>query len=750
MTINFLKFIRMLFLTVVFCSFGTGLLADVSVVAFSGEFNQLSRLAGLPVRLYLAGDKPVSGDGKSWDGAYNNWDSAMQEATRLVSSGYSVELWAQSGEYLINPVSLPSNFGLYGGFDGTERDLSDRNLYVTTTNSTVFSPAQPSADLLTLSGVSNVIFNGLVIGGVTNATAVNLSDCDATVVFQACLIRGNTNQTGGAAMKLLNSSPSLEFCWIADNQALGVDALGGAIQIVGNSAPRFSACTLNRNVSKNGMGGAIFFNGSSARPFVLQDCHLIANSAAAGASSLYVKAASGQVIMTNCVVAFGRVTHNVSTNRAGGVHAEGTATVPAHLEISGTETLLCDHWKLNSTNGYEFTPSVSYTNAVITKVNLDRPIDELSRLVLDDNGVPDVFQGDSYFSTLDKKEVRRFFLNLPMLSELPAPGKKVRVQFAEYAGTAVYHSLYLPPDWEPGKRYPVFMDIPGNPFYHQWGDYSTGKPESSPMGYGISEGKAICIGLPCIDTNGTMHVGALGDVPRTVDYMKKVAVSVCDEWGGDPARMILCGYSRGGIGTSFLGRYDDEIADVWLGWLHYDGFDQWYETNIYMRAASFNVTEDDWDVTGGIARRFARIKGRSTCIVNGGYVGAFADYNVAYNYPYAYFNAAGRNHSPIWSIAETVAGSNVRGWYRDTLQNLPGTGSISGIITDSGGQPLSGAKVQTGLTRFAYSDAQGQFTLEGLPVGYRTFVVTAAGSTFNSAQITIEVGINAPHNWQAQ
>ena len=46
--------------------------------------------------------------------------------------------------------------------------------------------------------------------------------------------------------------------------------------------------------------------------------------------------------------------------------------------------------------------------------------------------------------------------------EKPAAGKRVRQTAPEYRGTRVHHVLYLPTDWNPGKKYPVFVEYAGN------------------------------------------------------------------------------------------------------------------------------------------------------------------------------------------------------------------------------------------------------------------------------------------------
>ena len=51
-----------------------------------------------------------------------------------------------------------------------------------------------------------------------------------------------------------------------------------------------------------------------------------------------------------------------------------------------------------------------------------------------------------------------------MTEEKPAPGKRVRQVSPEYQGTEVYHTLYLPTEWQEGKRYPVLVEYTGNKF----------------------------------------------------------------------------------------------------------------------------------------------------------------------------------------------------------------------------------------------------------------------------------------------
>ena len=178
-------------------------------------------------------------------------------------------------------------------------------------------------------------------------------------------------------------------------------------------------------------------------------------------------------------------------------------------------------------------------------------------------------------------------LVLPKLaSGNPAAGKRVKQVHPDWKQTKVYHLLYLPKDWQPGKRYPVIVEYAGNgPYQNRFGDLSTGHPEGSKMGYGITAGRGfIWVCIPYLNSAGTRNVTQWwGDKPthdpqQTLSYCKKVVPWICQHYGGDPKRVVLCGFSRGAIACNYLGLYDDEIARLWRAFIpysHYDGVHRW-------------------------------------------------------------------------------------------------------------------------------------------------------------------------------
>jgi len=167
-------------------------------------------------------------------------------------------------------------------------------------------------------------------------------------------------------------------------------------------------------------------------------------------------------------------------------------------------------------------------------------------------------------------------LNTPPASkESPAPGKRVRQVNQDYEGSGVYHLLYLPTDWEEGKKYPVIVEYAGNEFRT-----SPGTVEGSNLGYGISGGEGVIwICMPFVDKeNQTNAKRWWGDVEATVDYCIKTVDRICKEYGGDPSNVFIAGFSRGAIACNFIGLHNDEIASLWRGFIchsHYDGVREW-------------------------------------------------------------------------------------------------------------------------------------------------------------------------------
>ena len=167
-------------------------------------------------------------------------------------------------------------------------------------------------------------------------------------------------------------------------------------------------------------------------------------------------------------------------------------------------------------------------------------------------------------------------LTVPEVTEgAPAPGKRVRQVNVSYHGTEVHHLLYLPTDWQAGKRYPVIVEYAGN----KW-PKGPGTVEASNLGYGISGGEGfIWVCMPYVSKDHQRNeVRWWGDEQATVDYCIQTVERVCREYGGDHDAVVIAGFSRGAIACNYIGLYNDEIASLWRAFIphdHYDGERNW-------------------------------------------------------------------------------------------------------------------------------------------------------------------------------
>jgi hypothetical protein len=271
-------------------------------------------------------------------------------------------------------------------------------------------------------------------------------------------------------------------------------------------------------------------------------------------------------------------------------------------------------------------------------------------------------------------------LPLPGLAEgPPAPGRRVAVTPAEFAGTQVHHLLALPDAWTPdwrarGQHWPVIVEFTGN--YHP-ASGSTGKVEGAALGFGLSRGEAIWVVLPYIAADGRRNETTWwGDIEATVRYAKTNIPRICAEFGGDPAAVLLCGFSRGAIAVSFLGLHDDEIARLWCGfWAHdhFDGAREWRGTSWGSPLARYQAEA---------ATRLQRLRGRPLLVTQGNMNRDTRDFLEArlpreiwtfepIDLPALFGpfpNGVAKDpHTDRWLLHETSVGSRVRAWWTQVL-----------------------------------------------------------------------------------
>ena len=250
----------------------------------------------------------------------------------------------------------------------------------------------------------------------------------------------------------------------------------------------------------------------------------------------------------------------------------------------------------------------------------------------------------------------------------PAPGRRVYATTRGWQDTALFHTVYLPVNWQPGRRWPVIVEYPGNGSYRsRYGDVSDGSVEQCRIGYGVSAGRDyVWVALPVV---GVTEAGRgnravwWGDADETAAYCVETVREVCRNYGGDPAAVVLAGFSRGSIAAHVIGLRNDTIAGLWCAFIchsHYDGVNAAWPY-------------EDADRVSALVR-LQRLKGRPQFISHEGSADAIRAYLQEVDVPgdFTIVDFPFRNHTDLWSVRDTALRRDLRAWLRRIGLPAPG------------------------------------------------------------------------------
>lgn len=249
-------------------------------------------------------------------------------------------------------------------------------------------------------------------------------------------------------------------------------------------------------------------------------------------------------------------------------------------------------------------------------------------------------------------------------SGAPAPGLRVRATTAGWEGTGVHHTLYLPPDWRPEISLPVIVEYAGNGGYaNRLGDVSDGSVEGGVLGYGLSAGRGfLWLVLPFVERDPAPARNTAkwwGDVAETKRYCLATVRDVCRRFGGDPRRVVLMGFSRGAIACTYLGLHDDEIAQLWCGFLAHSHFEGEFKHPAPDQAA--------WP------ERLRRIGPRpllvSQEVSTAKTAAAIATTGIAGDFTFVDFPFP--NHSARWALCDVPLRQTARAWLQRVVREKP-------------------------------------------------------------------------------
>ncbi|MDO8368349.1 MAG: T9SS type A sorting domain-containing protein [Saprospiraceae bacterium] len=261
-------------------------------------------------RLYVHASAVGGNNGTSWADAFTNLQTALQ----FVQTGS--EVWVAEGSYLPtannnrdSSFNLPSGVLLYGGFNGTETSLDQRNWQA--------HPAILSGDIGISSDSSDNSYTILYLDNPDSLTIVDgfvfrfgnagypfndrlatsssrsggaiyiMADWEAFAMISNCRFERNIARNHGGAVYVngagsFAAAPTFKDC-VFERNAAGQD--GGGIARVGNSdleRPDFVGCIFRENkASRN--GGGLYFQDANVDSWLdVQGCNFVKNQGLSG------------------------------------------------------------------------------------------------------------------------------------------------------------------------------------------------------------------------------------------------------------------------------------------------------------------------------------------------------------------------------------------------------------------------------------------------------------------------------------
>jgi hypothetical protein len=286
----------------------------------------------------------------------------------------------------------------------------------------------------------------------------------------------------------------------------------------------------------------------------------------------------------------------------------------------------------------------------------------------------------------------------PMSFSAPGPGRRVAATTPGWPAAA-YHAVYLPPEWSNASAaplLPLIVELSGNgPWASPYGDVSSGRPEGSNLGFGITEGKgAVWVSVPMLTAGGDFvetwwwgcpavppftgappvtsgagagHCGSACNTTASVRFLADTVRYATRAYRADPARVVIAGFSRGAVGVNYLGLADGDVASLWaasIAYAHYDG-QPMDAKNPYPDAGPPASYE-----------RLRRLGSRPQYIVaelNGSLVETAPYINasgVAVNATFAETGFC--NHNDAWTLRPSPARDALRAWFWAVVGNVGG------------------------------------------------------------------------------
>ncbi len=232
--------------------------------------------------LYVNDDAMGANNGSSWNDAFNN----LQDALAFLNTCPTItQIWVAAGTYKPTTgtdrsisFSMKNGVAIYGGFAGTETQLSQRDWAVNVTTL--------SGDIGNLNDNSDNSYRIIFNSGLDNSAVLD------GFYIQNAYNPNSSNGNQGGGMRNNNSSPKITNCLFHNNH---INSTGGGVYN-SNSSPSFSNCIFMENAAL--FGGAVGSNGGSPS---FTNCTIVNNSGVY-TSGAVVSESNATNVLKNCII----------------------------------------------------------------------------------------------------------------------------------------------------------------------------------------------------------------------------------------------------------------------------------------------------------------------------------------------------------------------------------------------------------------------------------------------------------------
>ena len=212
------------------------------------------------ITLYVTADGAGNMDGASWENAARDLKGLIDNIND------NAEIWVAKGVYSPGTGSsdtflLKKGLKIYGGFDGTESALEERDIKK---NAVFLDGGKVSRKVPVVTALSGALSNDTRLDGITITGGVNTTnggglfvEISGNPLITECVFLDNTAYISGGGLYIYYSSPIILNCAFVGNRSFNENG-GGVINYY--SSPIFENCTFQKNEAV--YGGGLFNYGS--------------------------------------------------------------------------------------------------------------------------------------------------------------------------------------------------------------------------------------------------------------------------------------------------------------------------------------------------------------------------------------------------------------------------------------------------------------------------------------------------------